>query len=194
MSPANTPIERADVLDAFAVEADAGPETLARYLRDFPQFGTELVDLGRELGRTLPPDEAPLSASEQAMIDAAWSRHAAAAPAESATDPFSALSVAELRDVAQQLNIPRQVVTAFRERRVIVATVPKPFLARLANALKSTLDEVVRALAAPPTPTPARSYKADGKPSAASAVSFEQVLMDAGLSADRRQDLLKDGD
>lgn len=194
MSPAHIQIEREDVLDAFAVESDTGPETLARYLREYPQFARELIDLGRELGRDICEDEAPLAERERAMIDEAWRRHAAAAPRAVAADPFAAVSAADMREAARQLDVPRQVVTAFRERRVLVATVPGRFLRGLADALHSTVDHLVASLSAPTSPALARSYKADEKPTAPAAVSFEQILIEAGVSPDQRATLLVDAD
>lgn len=158
---------REEVLDAFAVELNHGRETLEQYLRDFPEFSNELVDLSRELGRIYIEDEKPMSAQEQALIDAAWQRHM---PIEtkSLKDPLADLSVSQLREVASKLDVPRQVVTAFRERRVIVEFVPRRFLTRLAGALNRTVDLLIAALTIPAAPSLARSYKADGKPSAES--------------------------
>jgi hypothetical protein len=192
MTRVQTQATREEVLDAFAIEHDAGSDTLARYLRDYPQFARELVDLGRELGRDVCEDEAPLSEREHAMIDAAWRRHVEAAP-KVADDPFTTLSTADLREAAKRLDVPRQVVTAFRERRVLLSSVPKRFLARLAEAVNSTVDRLVAALSMP-APALARSYKADGKPAAAAPVNFEQVLIDAGVPEERRATLLADAD
>jgi hypothetical protein len=40
----------------------------------------------------------------------------------------------------------------------------------------------------------ARSYKADGKPTASDQVTFEQVLIDAGVPAEKRAGLLAEAD
>jgi len=194
VSPVHAQIEREDVLDAFAMESKTGPETLARYLRDYPQFARELVDLGRELGRNICEDEAPLSEKEREMINVAWRRHADASPKMATADPFATLSAAEMREAAKRLDVPRQVVTALRERRVVVATIPQRLLAQLADAVNSTVDHLVAALSVPPASALARSYKADGKPLPNAAVSFEQVLIEAGVSDDRRAVLLADAD
>ena len=191
MSGATDQPSKHDVLDAFAVEPDPGRETLERYLRTYPQYASELVDLSRELAFQYPPDETPLSAEDQAKIDAAWLRHAAAAPAAIA-DPFAALSVQELRDVAKRLDVPRQVLTAFRNRRVQLFTVPRRFLTRLAEATNSSLDQVVDALSSPHSSEFPRSYKADRKPTASEAVSFEQVLIDAGVPEEKRAQLMSE--
>jgi hypothetical protein len=91
VSPAGKPSREA-VLDAFAVESEPGRSTLERYLRLYPEYAAELVDLSRELSREAGDDAEPLSAADEALIDAAWSQHAAAMPA-SAADPFAALTV-----------------------------------------------------------------------------------------------------
>lgn len=191
MSGATDQPPKHDVLDAFAVEPDPGRESLELYLRTYPQYAPELVDLSRELARQFPPDETPLSAEDQAKIDAAWLRHAAAAPAAIA-DPFSALSVQDLRDVAKRLDVPRQVLTAFRNRRVQLSTVPRRFLARLAEAANSSLDQLVDALSSPRSSEFARSHKSARKPTTGDAVSFEQVLIDAGVPEERRAKLMSE--
>lgn len=64
-----------DVLDDFAVDWK-GKATLERYLRDYPQFAEELIDLAFELDRPeTPASEKPLSAEDQAVIDEAWQRY-----------------------------------------------------------------------------------------------------------------------
>lgn len=66
-------LTRADVLDAFAVEADPA-HALPRYLREYPQYEAELRTLLWLMTDTVP-DESPLSADDRTMIDAAWERH-----------------------------------------------------------------------------------------------------------------------
>lgn len=181
---------RDDVLNAFSVEPDPGRETLERYLRDHPDLAPELVDLSRELSRGVCEDEEPLTPEDEALIDAGWSRHRGATP--KSVSPFDALSLDELRDLAKRLEVPRQVITAFRERRVDVASVPRRFLTRLAAALNSTLDLLVSTLGPQHTPDLARSYKSNTKPMVAAPVSFERLLIDAGVPEERRAGLMAD--
>ena len=192
MKPTSRQPSREDVLDAFAVEEDVGRETLERYLRAYPQYAPEIVDLARELSRVIIEDDQPLSAKDLALVDAAWTRHLEAVP-KAVVDPLSGLSVAESRAIARNLEIPRQVVTAFRERKVIAASVPRRFLVRLAAAANTTVESIESAWALPP-PSSARSYKADEKPTEAGAVTFEQLLIDAGVSEEKRALLLADDD
>lgn len=191
MNPNAHQPSREDVLDAFAVEPSHGREILEHYLREYPHFSNELVDLSRELSRV--PDEAqrPMSPQEQAMVEEAWQQHM---PIEtkSAKDPLAEVSVAQLREIAVQLDVPWQVVTAFRERRVVATSVPRAFLTRMAAALNCTVDLLVSTLTMPSGQTLARSYKADGKPSAETAATFERLLIDAGVSEEKRIALLAD--
>lgn len=188
MSRAPDKSPRQDVLDAFAVEPDAGRATLERYLCDYPQFATELLDLSRMLALQPRDDESPLSADDQTRIDAAWLRHAAAAPA-SVIDPFYSLSVPELREIASRLGVPRQVLAAFRNRRISMSSVPPRFLKQLAELVDTSTEHLVRALSIPPAPDPAHSFRSDQKPILPEAVSFEQVLIGAGVPEDERSRL-----
>ena len=191
MNPNAHQPSREDVLDAFAVEPSHGREILERYLREYPHFSNELVGLSRELSRGPAGAERPMSLQEQAMVEAAWQQHM---PIEtkSAKDPLADVSVAQLREIAVQLDVPRQVLTAFRERRVVATSVPRRFLTRMALALNCTVDLLVSALTTPSGPALARSYKSDGKPSAETAATFERLLIDAGVSEEKRTALLAD--
>ncbi len=192
MTRGNKP-SREEALDAFAVEPVHDRTTLERYLRDFPQFAAELVELSREVSRVAEEDESPLTSHEKALIETAWQNHA---PPEtkSAEDPLADLSVPQLREIARTLDVPRLVITAFRERRVKFESVPKPFLAALARALSCSVGLLLSGLSAPSGPALARSYKADVKPSAGAAISFEQLLIDAGVSEAKRTELLVEDD
>jgi hypothetical protein len=187
------PPTRDEVLDAFAVEPDHGRDTLERYLRAYPAFAADLVDLSLELSRPIAEDIAPLSPADAARIDTAWLRHRAAAPGPASAggppvgapgpvaDPLAALSIADLRVVARDLGVPRQVLTAFRERRVDLASVPHAFLVRMAKAIQSTFETLRAALAQPAALTPGWNYKSDTKPSGDAPVPFERLLRDAGV-------------
>lgn len=193
MTPSTPRPSCEEVLDAFSVEEHVGRETLERYLRDYPQYAAEIVDLSRELWRIGIEDEKPLSIQDQERINSAWRQHIEAVPMEG-IDPFAGLSMAEFRKIAKQLNVPRQVITAFRERRVLITSVPRPFLARFASALNSTVERFRSGLASSPGPTSARSYKADMKPGDETPITFERLLIEAGLSDAQRALLMADDD
>lgn len=183
-------LARDQVLESFAMEPDADGQTLQRYLLEYPEYAKQLVDLSQELFRFGIQDESPLSVEDQMRIDSACSR-IQSAPSKAMVDPFAVLSVSKLRDVAQTLNVPRQVITAFRERTVIAASVPKRFLTRLAGLVGSSVQDFLDTLALPPQLL-VRNYKADGKPTQVVQVTFEQLLRDAGLSDEQIELLLAD--
>jgi hypothetical protein len=182
-----------EVLDAFAVEPAPGRKTLEHYLRRYPQFASALIDLSREISRGVPIGAPLPTVEDEAWIDSAWRRHLEADPI-AVTDPFATLEVDQLRNVAKTLTVPRQVITAFRDRKVILASVPRRFLGRLAAAVNTSLDALVTNLSVPASVAPSRSYKAEVKPSETEPVTFERVLIDAGVPEEQRARLLAESD
>lgn len=192
MSADNARPSRESVLDAFAVESEHGRATLQRYLELYPEYAGELVDLSREFNRAKVIDLEALSPAEQALVEAAWSKHKAAVSTKTAA-ALTVLTADEWRAVAQELDVPRQVVTALREKRIALSSIPRRFLGRLADATRSSIDQLEAFWSAGQF-AGARSYKADGKPSIGSQATFEQALIDAGVPAEKRAALLAEED
>jgi hypothetical protein len=131
----------------------------------------------------------PLGSHDLEQIDAAWKIHFQAVSVPVA-DTLASLTVDKLRELSRVFGIPRQVFTAFRERKVDVVSVPRTFLAQFAAAL-ITAEQLTEALSLPPAPQVARSYKADVKPGAVKQVSFEQILIEAGVPEPQRAKLME---
>lgn len=186
-APNNPSLE--EVLDSFAVEPQHDRATLERYLREFPEHAAELIDLSRELSRQIAEEEGDLSPMAKALIDTAWQVHSVA-PQGAVADPLADLGPDELRSLAQTLDVPRQVVAAFRERRVLLGSVPRRFLERFAAAVQSSFEDFVSVLTLRSAPRVQRSFKADTKPVQAEAVTFERLLRDAGVPEAKRQELM----
>jgi len=161
------------------------------YLRRYPSYAAELIDLSRELSRSLSDAPTVLSEEDEAAIAGAWSKHVEAAPKVQAVDPYAMLSVDQLRQAAATLDVPRQVLTAIRNGQVILDSVPRRFLKDLAAAIYSTLEAVLAGQATL-SAVGARSYKAEGKPEVRPPVTFEQVLIDAGVPENKRTRLLSE--
>lgn len=179
-----------EVLSAFAVE-DSNTNILAQYLKDYPEYAEDLIDLSRELHRTVLDNDAELSAQDRTRIEAAYRQYAKGAPIAVA-DPLAALSLAEIREVATKLGVKRQVLAAFREHRVIVDSVPKRFLSRLAAASKTTVEHLINASFVPMPLSLDRSYKADASPKDGGHITFERLLIDAGYSDEERSALMSE--
>ena len=109
-------------------------------------------------------------------------------------DPFAALTIEDWRAVAQRLDVPRQVVTALRERRISLVSIPRRFLRRSWPRRSAAPSHSWNCPGGRRQLAGARSYKADGKPTAGEQVTFEQVLIDAGVPAEKRARLLADAD
>lgn len=184
------------VLEQFMMEDAHDAAALERYVRDYPQFALQLIDLSRLIATVdaeEKEDDQPLSATDQSRIDAAWITHKAAAPASSQDDdPFATLTGAKGKAVADRFGVPRQVIVCFREHRVDPSTVPTPIARGLAEEAGVPLAHVIAAMQRPVIMATGRNYKADGQPGAEGKMSFEQILIDAGVPDCDRARLLAD--
>lgn len=170
-----------------------------------------LLDAALEFLRTAPEEEfnrllqdgaddpIELQAKALGAIDAALSRHERSKShlespetASEISDPMAALTVGQLREAAVSLGVRRQVLAAFREHRVIVDSVPRRFLIRLASIAKTTAEELTEALRAPRVLSAARSFKAEAAPSNGGQVTFDQLLKEAGHSEAERTLLMSE--
>ena len=180
---------RDEVLDAFAVEATLNPEMLADYCKNYPEYANDLGLLWRELSQPQTQISGPLSTRDEELINSAWTRYQTATK-PALVDPFASLTIPMLREIASALGITRGILAAFRDRKVIQTSVPQPFLARLASAMKTSTEGLREYLGIPPTRAVAVSHKAEGKPEESKPVSFEQLLIEANISADDRTKLM----
>jgi hypothetical protein len=188
MKPGTSKLSSEDVLNAFAVEPSHDRSTLERYLREHPQYAVELAHLSHELSRAKVA-ATDLSEKDRLAIDEAWKQYSSS-PTTSTANVFATLSVPQRRDLANLLGVPRQIITAFREHKVIVSSIPKRFLTRVAAALNTSVEQIRVALAAPMEVTCVRSYKSDEKPVEARVTSFERLLIEAQVPADKRAELM----
>lgn len=177
---------REDVLRAFAFEPEHGPDVLKRYLAAFPHLAPDLVDLSLELAREIDED-VPLSQHDLSSIQESVGRYKAGAPVF--TD-VSAIPASAYSSAADKLSLPLQVLVAFRDRRVELASIPARFLRSLAQALQTTKGALESFLALPPLAAPARARKSDVRPPPPSKVPFERLLVDAGVAQRRVNELL----
>jgi hypothetical protein len=191
MSPEHSDTLLEDVLFAFSVEPTQDRVTLERYLKLYPQYTGDLIDLLNEL--RFPGRESTMVREDEAVVQRAWNEFAGTKPRPEATvpskDPFVAFRGAAFVLLAQTLRIPRSVLIALRDRLVIASSIPAPFLARFVHATRSTAEDVLAYLEQPPVVAPAASYKADQKPEAPEKVSFEQLLDNSGVSAEQKTDI-----
>lgn len=188
MKPGATNLTSEDVLNAFALEPLQNRSTLERYLLKYPQYAVEVAQLSHELAKETP-ERSELTNQDRAAIDQAWKQYSSSATGTVAKI-LENLSVPQLRDLSIFLDVPRQVLTAFRERKVIVSSIPNGFLSRLAERLNANIEDIKLALVARSDISYARSHKADEKPDATGPATFEHLLIDAQVPPERREKLM----
>ena len=182
-----------NVLESFLL--DFGAEgVLEHYLVAYPQFALELIDLAHEAPRETADLADPIAPAERAAIDAAVAKIGQHWPAEAAGrhDLFAALRPADYGRLSEALDVPRQVIAAVRNRRAIPDTIPGGFMRRMASALGGSVDDLLFSMGVSPALQP--SFKAVDRPQALEPVAFEQILIEARVSEERRREILAERD
>lgn len=196
MNTAPQPSEN-DVLYAFSTEDSPNADTLAKYLKLYPQFRESLIDLSIELFSAPPFDDVPAKAVPSDNAKRAWSKFqsmlspedpASAAP-KTLNNPLSSLNNQQFRELANKLNVNRLFLSRLRDNAIQVATIPRRFLALLAELLNVSVEGLQVALDSRPTVSSGISYKASGKPSAGDKITFEDALTTSGLSEEQQSAL-----
>ena len=189
---------KSDVLHAFSVEANPDADTLKRYLKLYPQFRESLIDLSIELFSAPSFDEVPGEAVNSDNAQKAWSKFQTMLspndPASEASirveNPLQSLTKERFLQLVGELNVNRLFLRRLRDNTIHVATIPRQFLALLAERLNVSVERLQRALDAPSTTASGVRYKADGKPSAGDKITFEDALNNSHLS-DEQQSALR---
>lgn len=178
---------RENVLRDFAIEFEPSKNILQKFLREFPEYTNELVDLSFELSHKIDEYE-PLTVDDKKSIETAMERFRKGLNQQSEQiniSPQSFLNAAKL------LNLPRQVLMAFGGRKVELDSIPSHFLNNLALALEVTTNQLRSFLTLPPQVAPnSRSYKSNVKPTAPSKVAFEKILHDALIPEEQIQEIM----
>lgn len=114
------------------------------------------------------------------------------AKTKEAAEALASLTPGQQKIVAQKLGIRRNILTALREHRVDVASIPRHFLARLSIELAQTVEAIVKALDGPAPRALAGQYKSDEKPNIThQRVPFEQLLREASMSEEEISQLMR---
>lgn len=187
------------VLHAFSVEANRNTDTLAVYLKRYPQYRESLIDLSIELFSAPPIDGKTTEAAPKDNAKMAWSTFQSMLspedPASTVEDtlenPLASLSKQEFRKLADELNVNRLFLSRLRDNIILVATIPRLFLTTLAKLLNVSVERLQHALEAPPTLASGVRYKASGKPGMGEKITFEEALTSSSLS-EAQQSALKE--
>ncbi|MFE8071998.1 hypothetical protein QQM79_13150 [Marinobacteraceae bacterium S3BR75-40.1] len=187
------------VLHAFSAEANPNADTLASYLKRYPQFRESLIDLSIELFTAPAFDKKGIETAPNDNAKRAWSKFQSmlrpedpASGASSKMDnPLASLNKQRFRELAEELNVNRLFLSLLRDNAIQVATIPRRFLASLAELLNVSVEGLQRVLDGPPTISEGVRYKASGKPSAGDKISFEEALARSQMSEAQQAALRK---
>lgn len=181
-----------EVLGYFTDEESHGKTTLDRYLAEFPQYSTELVDAAFELSQPDSEDTTPLAKVDLDRIAAGRERFLKASAPKA--DKLSLVSVTVQKQVKESLALTRTAVSGLLARRVKLESVPRNFLVYFARAIgmdessfRNCYDDLtqIRPLVL--------SYRADIKPKPVEQIDFAQFLRDSGVSAERIEQIYREG-
>jgi hypothetical protein len=136
-------------------------------------------------------DVAEVNRKAARAIDAALENHART---KQAAEALACLTPSQQKVVAQNLHIRRSVLTAFREHRVIVTSIPKRFLTCLAHELGQAVGALEKALCGSAPHALAGQHKSDIKPETVhERILFEQLLREAAMSEEEISAVMHDG-
>lgn len=202
MTPAK-PATRDEVLYAFAVAHPLpDPEALDAFTKLYPEHAEALTRLAVELMLEASRAEEPApAATDPEAVSPAVARaishyqnavYGLETKSAVVPNPFDGLDMARFRAVAQAMGANNTFMSKLRDRLIVADTVvARPgFCQRLAEALEVPPAHVVAHLSAPPTLAAHQSYKADGKPAAASQQTFEDAVRRSGLTPAQQDHLL----
>ncbi|GAB5478534.1 MAG: hypothetical protein Marn2KO_20010 [Marinobacter nauticus] len=187
------------VLHAFSAEANPNADTLASYLKRYPQFRESLIDLSIELFKAPDFDKKGTVTAPNDNAKRAWSKFqsmlrpedpASGAPSKM-DNPLASLNKQRFRELAGELNVNRLFLSLLRDNAIQVATIPRRFLILLAELLNVSVEGLQRVLDGPPTISEGVRYKGSGKPSAGDKISFEEALARSQMSEAQQAALRK---
>jgi hypothetical protein len=171
---------REDILDDFTLETDMSPAVLKAYLQRYPEYAADLLELFHELSMS------DLEAAEALL------------PLETKSFGSEALRVQKVRqslfgsgvrELANDLGLPRAFLMGLHADVVHVSSMPVAFLKNLAKTLDVRLQDLIRGMQQ--GGEEAVAFKADQKPKAQAALEFHDYVTSASLSEDHQLALQK---
>lgn len=169
-------MELDNILDDFAMETPVCPDTLRRYIEKHPSLVLELTDLYHELLMVDLANKVGVNAESEST---------ATVSAQSGQVVANALSGSCLRELANDLGMPRDFVAGFRDRKIRFGSIPGSVLLKLSRVAKVNLHLMIEYLQGSATTPPQIAHKAKGKPKGSSQVDYDEFI--AGLGLDENE-------
>lgn len=179
------------VLMAFSMEPRHGRETLERYIREYPQHATALIDCSIDLLQEPPADDAPATVVSDSAVDKAWQRfeRAVQQPDAEVANPFAKLNTSSFKSLARSLDVSNLFLMRVRDRAISATTIPARFVEKLASELGSTAQAVGAYLQGPPGMVSGHAFRSSMKPSVGEQITFDQAVATSQLTPEQQATL-----
>lgn len=191
MPPSDSSSSEEEVLLAFSVEPKRDRDTLERYLAQYPEHTSALVDCALEL-LTLPTEISPVWLADS-TVEAGWQTFRAqlGAVAEAVVEnSFAKLTPSAFKSLAVRLDINNLLLMRIRDRGIRAASIPGAFMRQLAAELGAPLKAVTSYLANPPCLAPSSAFRSPGKPAATGQIDFSDAVKTSQLKVEQQKKLL----
>ncbi len=166
---------RADILAEFAMEETIDHSTLQTYIAQHPELANDLLDLFNEcVIADLDVEEASIQLETKSAEVLAGSSQAVA----------DALYGNGVRQLADELELPRSFLIGLHSDVVRLSSMPGKFLKNLAVATKAKTQDVMEAMQYGNGQSFA--HKADQKPHASDAMTFSDYVDQADLKPEEQ--------
>lgn len=185
------PVDEESVLVAFSMEPSHGRETLERYIREYPQHATALIDCSIDLFQQLPAEDDSATMVPDSAVDKAWQRfeQALQQPAKEVANPFTKLNQAGYKALARSLDVNNLFLMRLRDRAIRAATIPARFVEKLASELGATVQAVGAYLQEPPGIVSGQAFRSSVKPSVGEQITFDQAVATSQLTLEQQATL-----
>lgn len=179
------------VLMAFSMEPSQGRETLERYIREYPQHATALVDCSIDLLHELPAADVSATEVPDSLVDTAWQRFERAVQQHDAevANPFAKLNTSSFKSLARSLDVSNLFLMRVRDRAIRATTIPSRFIENLASELGATVQAVGAYLQGPPGMVSGPALRSSVKPSIGEQITFDQAVATSQLTPEQQATL-----
>lgn len=177
------------VLMAFCMEPNHGRETLERYIKEYPEHVTALIDCSIDLLNESPAEDVVATVVPESVVAKAWQRfeRAVQQPDAEVANPFSKLNnPTGFKSLARSLDVSTLFLMRVRDRAINAATIPARFVEKLASELDATTQAVGAYLKGPPSIVSGQAFRASVKPSVAEQITFDQAVATSQLTPEQQ--------
>jgi len=179
------------VLMAFSMEPSHGRETLERYITEYPQYASALIDCSIDLLHELPAADDSATEVPDSAVDKAWQRfeRAVQQPDAEVANPFAKLNTSSFKSLARSVDVSNLFLMRVRDRAIRAATIPARFVEKLASELGATVQAVGAYLQGPPGMVSGQAFRSSVKPSVGEQITFDQAVATSQLTPEQQTTL-----